>query len=53
MMSFFGLRCMIVTSCAGPESFGSGSPTFITFFYLVDEGRENTNATISGPSSAR
>ena len=22
-------------------------------FVLVDEGRENTNATISGPSSAR
>ena len=26
---------------------------FFCFFFLVDEGRDNPNATISGPTSAR
>ena len=41
---------------AGPESFVIGGPT-LTFFCLVavfvDEGIEDPNSTISGPSSAR
>ena len=36
--------------CADPESFVRGGPT-LTFF-LVDEGREDPNTTLSGPSSA-
>ena len=41
-------------SCADPESFVSGGPTSATFFsvFLVDEGREDPNTTISEPSSA-
>ena len=39
-----------------PESYVSGGPTltfiFNFFFLLVDEGREDLNTTISGPSSA-
>ena len=45
--------------CADPESFVRGGPTLKTFnfnitiiFFVVDEGRENPNTTISGPSSA-
>ena len=41
--------------CADPESFVRGGPTMTTsflFFVLVDEGREDLNTTISGPSSA-
>ena len=32
--------------CADPESFVRVGPTF----FLVDEGREDPNTTISGPS---
>ena len=41
--------------CADPESFVRGGPTMTTSFFvfvLVDEGREDQNTTISGPSSA-
>ena len=34
-----------------PEHFVRGGPTLATVF-LVDEGRENQNTTISGPTSA-
>ena len=37
---------------ADPESFVSGS-NLDNVFFLVDEGREAPNTTISGPSSAR
>ena len=33
--------------------FSEGGPTFTTFFFLVGEGREDPNTTISRPSSAR
>ena len=35
-----------------PERFVRGGPTLITF-YLVDEGIEDPNVTINGPSLAR
>ena len=38
-------------SCADPESFVRGGPNLITFF-LVDEGIEDPNTDINGPSSA-
>ena len=48
-------------ACADPESFVSGGPT-LTFFFVVvlirggggvvNEGREDPHATISGPPSA-
>ena len=43
-------------ACADPESFIRGGPNLITFFlfvFLVDEGIEDPNVTINGPSSAR
>ena len=41
-------------SCADPESFVRGGPTLTAFFFfLVDEGRDSTNTTISRPSLAR
>ena len=39
-------------TCADTESFVRGGPT-LTGFFIVDEGREDPNTTISGPSSAR
>ena len=41
-----------LAACTDPESFVRGGPTFTTIF-LVDEGKEDPNTTISGPSSAR
>ena len=38
--------------CADPESFVRGGPT-LSLFFLVDEGKEDPNTTISGPSSAQ
>ena len=39
---------------ADPESFVRGGPNVIRFsFFLVDEGIEDPNITINGPSSAR
>ena len=35
-----------------PENFVRGGLT-LTSFFLVNEGREDLNTTISGPSSAR
>ena len=39
-------------ACADQENFVRGGPT-LTFFFIVDEGWEDPNTTISGPSSAR
>ena len=42
--------------CADLESFVRGGPNLITFFFvcfLVDEGIEDPNTAINGPSSAR
>ena len=41
-------------TCADPESIVRGGPTLTRFFFffLVDEGREDPNTTISGPSLA-
>ena len=39
-------------SCADPESSVRVDPTLTTFF-LLDEGREDPNTTLSGPSLAR
>ena len=38
-------------TCADPDSFVRGGPTLT--IVLVDEGREDPNTSISGPSSAR
>ena len=43
-------------ACADPESFLGvffRRGPILTTFFLVDEGREDPNTTISGPSSAR
>ena len=44
--------------CVDPENFVRGGPKLTTFFFffsffLVDEGREYPNTTISRPSSVR
>ena len=44
-----------LVSCTDPESFVREGPTLTSFFlfvFLVDEGREDPNTSISGPSSA-
>ena len=41
-----------VTTCVNPESFARRGPTLTTFF-LVNEGRDYPNTSISVPSSAR
>ena len=41
-----------VQPCADPESYVRGGPTS-TLTFLVDEGREDQNTTIGGPSSTR
>ena len=43
---------MLNNACADPEFCQTGS-NFDNVFFLVDEGREIPNITISGPSSAR
>ena len=43
----------LCSTCADPESFVTGGPTLILFCFLIDEGREDINTTLSGPSSAR
>ena len=46
---------IVFLPCADPESFFRRGPTLTTFFlfrFLVDEGREDSNTTLSGPSSA-
>ena len=48
---FIYRRIVPPNSCVDPESFVRGGPT-LTFFYLVDEGREDPKTNISGPSSA-
>ena len=35
-------------ACAGSESFVRGGPSLTTFFFFVDEGREDPNSTIIG-----
>ena len=51
----FNLRCQLVIfasqACADPE-FCQRASNF-DYFFLVDEGREDPNTTISGPSLAR
>ena len=46
---------LVYTTCADPDSFVRGGPTLTTFccVFLVDEGRENPNTTISGSLSTR
>ena len=46
------LSLKVVLILADPESFVRGGPNLITFF-LVDEGIEDPNITLNGPSSAR
>ena len=45
----------MVYAHADPESFVRGGPTltFFFFFFFFDEGRNYSNTTISGPSTAR
>ena len=50
MYIFSNLQLIQVQPCADPESYVRGGPTLI---FLVDEGREDQNTTIGGPSSAR
>ena len=50
MYIFSKIQLFEVQPCADPESYVRGGPT-LTF--LVDEGREDQNTTIEGPSSAR
>ena len=56
MMGIFSFLTFIflrLETCTNPESFFRGGPTSTTFiFFLVDEGREDSNINISGPSSA-
>ena len=33
------------SACVDPENFVRGGPTLITFFFLVNEGREDPNTT--------
>ena len=40
-------------SCADPESFDREGPLLTIFLFLVVEGREDPNTTISAPSSVR
>ena len=40
----------VCQSCADPESFVRGGPTLTTF--LIDEGRDDPNTTLIGPSLA-
>ena len=45
---------MTTIACADPESFVRGGPNLTFFFcFLVVDGREDRNTTLSGPSSAR
>ena len=50
MHIFSKIQLFEVQPCADPESYVREGPT-LTFF-LVDEGREDQNTTIGGPSSA-
>ena len=50
MYIFSKIQLFEVQPCADPESYVGGGPTWA--FFLVDEGREDQNTTIGGPSSA-
>ena len=50
MYIFSKIQLFEVQPCADPESYVRGGPTLI---FLVDEGREDQNTNIGGPSSAR
>ena len=39
-------------TCADPESFVRGGPKFDKVFFLANEGIEDPNIAIKGPSSA-
>ena len=46
----------MVYACADPESFVRGGPTltfYFCFLFFSDEERNDSNTTISGPSTAR
>ena len=49
----------MVYACADPESFVRGAQlqlfifVFFLFSFFIDEGRKDSNTTISGPSMAR
>ena len=50
-----GTRLSYCLTCADPESFVRWGPNLITFFggvFLADEGKEDPNVTMNGPSSA-
>ena len=42
---------ILTSPCMDPENIFRGGPT-LTMFFLVDEGREDPNTTIRGPSLA-
>ena len=39
------ISLLVCCSCPDPESYVRGGPTLTTFFFLVDEGREDPNTT--------
>ena len=51
MYIFSKIQLFEVQTCADPECYVRGGPTLTLF--LVDEGWEDQNTTIGGPSSAR
>ena len=51
MYIFSKIQLFEVQPSADPESYVRGGP--ILMFFLVDEGREDQNTTLGGPSSAR
>ena len=48
---------MVEVACADTETFVRGGPTLTTFFFVFlsffNAGKEDSNTTKSGPSSAR
>ena len=52
MYIFSKIQLFEVQPCADPESYVRGGPT-LTLIFVVDEGSEDQNTTIGGPSSAR
>ena len=53
MYIFSKIQLFEVQPCADPESYVRGGPTLTLTFFLLNEGREDQNTTIGGPSSAR
>ena len=42
----------LLITCADPKTFGRGDPTFFAFLCCFNEGREDSNTTMSVSSSA-